>query len=189
MDTYVGVDLGIRKSGICIIKSRNIEFYYVSFEELIEILSNISRNSIVCVDAPLTYGEKYRDCDLAIKWAKPLPLNLPSMRKLMQIGIKLREYFENKFTIIESFTRGVKLRLRFNIEDFLDKRLKSRINVHELDGLYLAFNSYLYSEGLCEGFGKECKIFLPKSYSREFYINMLKKMIEEKELENYFIEL
>ncbi len=189
MGDYIGVDLGVRKSGVCIIKSRNIEFHYISFKELIEILSNISKDSIICVDAPLTYGKKYRDCDLAIKWAKPMPLNLPGMRKLIQIGMELRKYFENEFTVIESFTRGIKLRLGFNIENFLGKGLKNRINIHELDSLYLAFNSYLYSKDLCEGFGKECKIFLPKSYSQDFYINMLKKMIKEKKLKDYFIEL
>lgn len=155
---YAGVDLGLKRSGVAVIKGCEMEFFTLKNEELAEFLKEMAK--IVSVDAPLTYGEVWRDCDRAVFFANPMPLNLPTMRELMKAGIKLREKIENQLTIIESFTNGVKKILSVELEE-LGYEFNKEPSKHERDAGFLAFNSFLHRYGGTEAYGRECRIWLP----------------------------
>jgi len=155
---YAGVDLGTKESGVAVITDWNIELYTIRNEDLVDFLQKNAK--IVSIDAPLTRGDAWRDCDRAIAWAKPLPLNLPSMKKLMEEGIKLREELENSMEVIESFTTGIKKILGIKLHE-LGYRINKKPNYHEIDAGFLAYNSFLHRYGATEAYGKECKIYLP----------------------------
>ena len=152
---YAGIDLGIKKSGIAIIKGTKAEVFTLENEKIKEL---VEKAKVVAVDAPTTYGEIWRDCDRAVFWANPLPLSLPFMKELMKEGMKLRKELGEK--LIETFTNGIRKVLGVKAED-LGYQTNKKLNKHEKDALLIAFTAFLHRYRATQSYGKECKIWLP----------------------------
>ncbi len=146
---YMGIDLAASErnaTGIALYRLCSFETFTVkSNREILEVVNEF-KPKVIAVDAPLSYGEKYRKADLAVKFARPLPLNLPEMRKLMFRGIWLKnELSKRGFKVIESFTNALRKIFKVPAKELGPNSAK---NKHEEDAVYLAFLAYLHRYGL-----------------------------------------
>lgn len=172
---FLGIDLAAsskRFSGYCALSSSDmvcVTGVVKNDEEIVEIALSI-KPKVIAVDSPLSYalgGGSFRKCDLEAKRRgfMVLPLSIPSMAKLTERGVKLRERLEGAgFEVIEVFpTGGFKaLGIRPPKKRFeealsglrrLGLKLHSVKSVHELDAIMAAYTAYKYFKGEVEIFG------------------------------------
>jgi len=181
----VGIDLaGVEKrpTGFCVLDEKfNVETKILYTDK--EIITEIYRikPDIVAIDAPLARPKKrsgsLRKCDEELKkmGIKFFPINLPTMKKLTERGIRLRKIIEKKFKVIETYPgaaqdilgiprkqKGIE-KLRNGLKKFV-KIKKRKISNHELDAITCALVGKMYLDNNCIILGdpKEILMVLPK---------------------------
>lgn len=183
---FLGIDLAAsdkRPSGYCVLYSEDLlcETGIIrSDKEIMELASKVWPK-VIAIDSPLSYalrGRSFRECDIEARRRgfMVLPLSMPSMARLTERGIKLKENLKKAgFEVIEVFPTGgfkalgIKPPKRGFEETLVGLRnLGLRIcgvkSVHELDAVMAAYTAYKYFKGEVEVLGdvKEGFIVIPK---------------------------
>ncbi|MEM4576466.1 MAG: DUF429 domain-containing protein [Candidatus Nezhaarchaeales archaeon] len=183
---FLGIDLAAsnkRPSGYCILHSKDLlcETGVVRSDEEIMELALKTWPKVIAIDSPLSRalrGCPFRGCDLEARKRgfMVLPLSMPSMTRLTERGIKLKESLGKAgFNVIEVFpTGGFKaLGIKPPKRGFeeavaglkgLGLKICSVRSVHELDAVMAAYTAYKYFKGEVEVLGnvKEGFIVIPK---------------------------
>lgn len=163
-----GVDVGIRNTRLAVIE----------LGRLIYLGEPGNLQCGVCaVDAPLTYGVPFRDCDREImRMGIPImPLNLPFMRQIHERALALIPTLacDEVFEVYPYATRRIlgfafdkrSKRGRKAIFDALSKYLNMKLeripDEHELDAITAALTALLYLEGRGRFLGRKCRILIP----------------------------
>lgn len=176
----VGLDLaGVEKNktGFCFLENSKVETCVLyKDKEIIEKIKEI-KPEIIAIDAPLSLPKKGLmrkiEKELRKKGIRIFPPLLPSMKKLTERGIKIKNILRrNNFRVIETYPGAVKDILRIprkNKEKLIKVLKKFKINIrktiteHELDAVVCALIGRLFLENKAIAFGdKEGKIILPK---------------------------
>jgi len=185
--TFMGIDLAAsdkRPSGYCMLyleDMRCVTGMVRSDEEILSLALNF-KPKIVAIDSPLSYavnGGSFRKCDLEARRRgfMVLPLSMPSMMKLTERGVKLKERLEKMgFKVIEVFPGGgfKVLRIKSPKKGFNDAlaglrglglKLYDVRSVHELDAVMAAYIAYKYFKGEVEMLGdlEEGVIVVPRT--------------------------
>lgn len=146
-----GLDLSASEekvSGVCIMNDSVRTFSLRGDEEIVEALKDCE---VVAVDAPLTFKPPWREeeKELMKRGFRPLPLSLPSMRRLYERARKLKEKLESYgVKVIETFPGA--LRKRF-------KPIGK--NEHERDAFLCALSALAFKRGSYEKLGE---LIVPK---------------------------
>ncbi|MEM0233221.1 MAG: DUF429 domain-containing protein [Candidatus Nezhaarchaeales archaeon] len=185
--TFLGIDLAAsskRPSGYCVLYLEDMHCMTGMVRSDEEILGLASRfkPKVIAVDSPLSYatnGGAFRRCDLEARRRgfMVLPLSMPSMMKLTERGIRLKEGLERMgFKVIEVFPAGgfKALRIKSPKKGFNDAlaglrglglKLCDVWTVHELDAVMAAYIAYKYFKGEVEVLGDpiEGVIVIPRA--------------------------
>ncbi|MCD6404186.1 MAG: DUF429 domain-containing protein [Nanoarchaeota archaeon] len=141
-----GLDLSASEkkiSGVCIMNDSVKTLSLKKDEEIIEALKDCE---IVAIDAPLTFKSPWRkeEEELMKRGFKPLPLSLPSMRKLYERARRIKEKLESHgVEVIETFPGA-----------FREKFRSLGRNKHEKDAYLCALSALAFKKGSYEKFGE-----------------------------------
>ena len=186
----MGIDLAAKekeKTGICVINSNNdkeeeeedgsysvITSSVFGDEQILEKIDQVNPD-LIAIDAPLSWGEKFRPAEREMikDGYRLLPLNMNSMKELTKRAIRLKERINYPSVECHPTSSAKALKIEKKpIEAFVkacERKFSLKFknipkNQHEVDAVLAALTAKFYLLDKCRIYGKEGEeIILPST--------------------------
>ncbi len=146
-----------RPSGVAVLYNTSILFLGIVYrdEEIIEVILRY-KPIVVAIDSPLSFSDKYRQVDIAMKkhGYPVLPPGWRSMRILIERSLKIKKQLEKHgIAVIETHPLSALKHSECSFNDLLKKhglKIHRKLVKDEIDALIAALVAYYYVKGLAD---------------------------------------